>query len=278
MLMNSKWILLAALSVGLPVATAPLTASAADKKESRENAKDKDEQIKYAQLPDEVRKTVDKERGDKELKSTWHVVRDGREFYRVVIDTKGDDKVIRIRPGGGLLTEQEARDEGGAKTAAAKAPGVKKQVRVAKDESDPNEVDFDRLPGNVKTEIGRLAKADRVQEVVKYNHRGQTMYRAEVGEGKYTRFIRVPENIQAGGRAVVTGDIDPGERIAFDRTPGPVKSKIGSLAKSGKVEEVIEYDRGSKKYYQAQVEDKSGKDYFVTVDQSGKEVDRLPNN
>jgi hypothetical protein len=266
--------LAAALAVGVPAVT---FSPAAVAKESQ--AKDKDEQVKYAQLPDAVRETVDKERGNHEIKSAWHVVRDGKEFYRAVIDTKGDDKVVRIRPGGGLLTEQDAKDvpdrEVSAKTASVKTPAVKKQVRVARDESDPNEVDFDRLPGNVKTEIGRLAKSDKVQEVIKYTHRGNTMYRAEVGEGKYTRFIRVPEDVK-NGKAVITGDIDPGERIPYDRTPGPVKSKIGSLAKSGKVDEVIEYDRGGKKYYQAQVEDKSGKEYFVTVDAAGKEVDSLP--
>src|SRR3954469_22504533 len=275
--MNKKWILAVALAVGVPAVTfAPNSAVA---KETQ--TKDKDEQVKYKDLPDAVRETVDKERGDHEIKSAWHVVRDGKEFYRAVIDTKGDDKVVRIRPGGGVLTEQDAKDvpdrEVSAKTASVKTPaaGAKRQVRVARDESDPNEVEFDRLPGNVKTEIGRLAKADKVEEVIKYQHRGHTMYRAEVGQGKYVRYIRVPEDVTSG-KAVITGDIDPGERVAFDRTPGPVKSKIGSLAKSGKVEEVIEYDRGGKKYYQAQVEDKSGKDYFVTVDSSGKEVDSLP--
>src|SRR5215217_7397633 len=100
--MNRKWILIAALSFGLPAVTFVPTTLAKETK-----TKEKDEQIKYKDLPDAVRDTVDKERGNHELKSVWHVVRDDSpEFYRAVIDTKGDDKVIRVRPGGGLLTEQ----------------------------------------------------------------------------------------------------------------------------------------------------------------------------
>ena len=72
------------------------------------------------------------------------------------------------------------------------------------------------------------------------------------------------------------GDVDPGEAVPFNRTPGAVKSKIGALAKGGKVDEVIEYKRGGKTYYQAEVDDKNGKSYFYTVDSDGKEVEGLP--
>jgi uncharacterized membrane protein YkoI len=100
------------------------------------------------------------------------------------------------------------------------------------------------------------------------------MYRAEVGEGKYTRYIRVTD---AGEVAGVTGDIDPGEKVPFDRVPGAPKAKIGALAKSGKVDEVIKYERNGKVYYQAEVDEKDGKrTFFYTVDADGKEVEGLP--
>jgi hypothetical protein len=239
-----------------------------------EKAKDKefDEQVRYKDLPAGVKATFDKARKDHTPLSYWHVKRDGKEFYRAIVDTKGTDTVIRAKPEGELLTVEDARDVPD-KEIAQKARGAKRTVRLARDESDGDEVQFDRLPGEVKTEIGRLAKGDQVEEVVKYKHRGRTMYRAEVGEGKYTRFIRVGEDGKVEG---VRGDIDPGEKVPFDRLPGAVKAKIGALAKSGKVDEVIEYKRGGKTYYQAEVDDKGGKSYFYTVDESGKEVDNLP--
>lgn len=228
---------------------------------------DYDKQIKYADLPAPVKKTADKERGRHDIKSFWHVLRDGKEFYRIVIDTKGDDTVVRIKPGGDVLTEEETRDV--HKTVVV----VKKDVKLATGESDGLVVDFNRLPGPVKTEIGALAKSDRVHEVVRYQHRGRVMYRAQVGEGPYVRYVRVTEGGMVTG---IRGDVDPGVAVAFDRTPGAVKSKIGAFARSGKVEEVYEYERGGKKYYQAQIEDRDGKHRFVTVDGGGKELPGLP--
>jgi hypothetical protein len=238
--MNRKWILAGALAFGFAGVVAAPTMSYA--KEPAAARREYDEEVRYNELPKEVQRTVDKERGKHEVKSFQHVMRDGREFYRAVIDTKGDDKVIRIKPAGELLTEQEARD-------------VSDREVVTK-------------------EIGRLAKSGKIHEVVKYNHRGHPVYRAEVGEGKYLRYIRVAEG---GKMESVRGDIDPGEVIPFDRCPGQVKQKIGALAKSGRVDEVIEYKRGGHTYYQAEVDEKGGdRSYFYTVDESGREVEGLP--
>jgi hypothetical protein len=284
--MNRKWILAGAMAFGLAgVVAAPMSFAKEPAAAGRRGEKEYDEEVRYNELPKEVQRTVDKERGKHEVKSFQHVMRDGREFYRAVIDTKGDDKVIRIQPGGNLLTEQDARDlsdrevvakvrGGGHAVDPGKGPGARREIRLAQGESDGEEVDFDRLPGDVKKEIGRLAKSGKIHEVVKYNHRGHPVYRAEVGEGKYLRYIRVAEG---GQLESVRGDIDPGEAIPFDRCPGQVKQKIGALAKSGKVDEVIEYKRGGKSYYQAEVDEKGGdRTYFYTVDESGREVEGLP--
>ena len=249
--MKKTWIVAGALAFGV-VGTLPSYTEAQSARTLRE--RDMDEQIKYSDLPKDVKEAVDKERGRYELAALYHVKRDGKEFYRAVIDTKGTDKVVRFKPGGELLSEQEARDisdrevsskaRGGAARSSEESrgsarSGARREVKLARDESDGDVVDFDRLPGEVKTEIGRLAKADQVQEVVKYKHRGNTMYRAEVGQGKYTRFIRVGE--------------------------------------SGKVDEVIEYKRGGKTYYPAEVDERGGnRTFFYTVDESGREVEGLP--
>ena len=263
-----KWILAGAMALGMIGMT---SAPAAFAKE-----RDYDEQVKYNELPKPVRETIDKERGKHEA-TYQHVMREGKEFYRAVIDTKGNDKVIRVQPGGNLLTEQEARDvpdrEVITKVKGTDA-GARREVRLAAGETGGEVVDFEHLPGAVKTEIGRLAKGNKVEEVVRYQHRGNTMYRAEVGTGKYTRYIRVSE---AGKLEGVRGDIDPGEVVRFDSLPGSVKSKIGALAKSGKVDEVIEYKRGGKTYYLAEVNERgTDKSFFYTVDGDGREVEGLP--
>jgi hypothetical protein len=276
--MNRKWILTGALTFGIAGIVTPLTftspalgASRAERERDRE--KEFDEQIRYSDLPRPVKKTVDEERRDHEVKSFWHVRRDGKEFYRAVIDTKGDDKVIRMKPGGELLTEQDARDLSD-RDVVVREKTVKRAILVPEGAKDGTIVDFDRLPGPVKAEIGRAARGDSIVEVVRYNRNGRTMFRAEVGHDRFTRYIRVSEE---GKNEGTRGDIDPGEAIPWDRTPGAVKSKIGALAKGGKVDEVIEYKRGGRTYYQAEVDERGGKrSYFYTVDGEGHEVEGLP--
>src|SRR4051812_30242574 len=162
--MKKTWILAAALSFG-SVGMITFAPQAIAKE-----AKEYDEQVKYADLPKAVKATVDKERGQHEVTAFYHVMRDGKEFYRAVIDTKGADTVIRIQPGGNLLSEQEAKDPNPPikarhasseqrGSAATEAPrGAKREIRMASGETGGEIVDFDRLPGQVKTEIGRLAK------------------------------------------------------------------------------------------------------------------------
>lgn len=274
--MNRKWILTGAITFGLAGIVAPLALTSptfAASRAERERAKEFDDQIRYSDLPKPVKVTVDRERKNHEIKTFWHVRRDGKEFYRVVIDTKGDDTVIRMKPGGELLTEQDARDVSDREV-IVKEKTVKRAILVPEGAKDGEIVDFDRLPGDVKSEIGRLAKGDTIVEVVRYNRNGRTMFRAEVGHDRFTRYIRVSEDGKSQG---VRGDIDPGEPIPWDRAPGAVKSKIGALAKSGKVDEVIEYKRGGKTYYQAEVDERGGKrTFFYTVDGEGHEVEGLP--
>jgi hypothetical protein len=277
---KKNWIIAAALAFGTTGALAPVEAfgqsketRAARAREANRDAKEKNEQVRFRELPKGVQETFEKARKDATVLSYWHVVRDGKEFYRAIVDTRGTNTVLRAKPGGELLTKEDAGDEADD-AVASKSKGVKRTARLARDETEGDIVDFDRLPGEAKTEIGRLAKGDKVDEVVKYKHRGRTMYRAEVGEGRYTRYIRVSEDGKVDG---VRGDIDPGEKVDFNRLPGEVKSKIGALAKSGKVDEVIEYKRGGKTYYQAEVDPQgSGKSYFFTVDDNGREVEGLP--
>jgi hypothetical protein len=234
-----------------------------DRAADRNAAEDGSRQVRYAQLPAAVKETLDKQRGQRDVKRIDEVKKaGGQDFFRAWIDTRGSDKVVRISPDGRLLSSQQVQDQ-----------GVKREIRVGRNDRNAEEIDFERTPGEVKTAIGREAKADEVQEVIRMERNGKTVYRAEVGQGKYTRFIWVDENGRVLGRR---GDVDEGEVVRFDRTPGEVKSKIGALAKSGQVEEVIKYDRRGKTYYQAEVEDQNGRKYFYTVDENGREVDDLP--
>jgi hypothetical protein len=272
--MKRHWILAAAVSFSTAGALAPVTFAKEKPAAAAVNhKKDMDEQVRYRDLPKAVQDAVQAKRGTHEVKSYWHVVRGKDEFYRAIIDTKGDDQILRFNEEGKFLGKQDV-DDLSDNDLKAKAGVAKREVRLHTGETDGEEVDFDRLPGAPKSKIAALAKGDKIDEVIRYKKGGATLYRAEVGEGKYTRYIRVTD---AGDVAGVTGDIDPGEKVPFDRLPGAPKSKIGALAKSGKVDNVIEYKRGGKTYYQAEVDEKGGnRTFFYTVDEQGNEVQGLP--
>jgi len=58
--------------------------------------RDREEWVKYEDTPREVKRALDRERGNHEIKRIDHVFRDGREFYRAIIDTKFGEIEIEL--------------------------------------------------------------------------------------------------------------------------------------------------------------------------------------
>ena len=125
-------------------------------------------------------------------------------------------------------------------------------------------VDFDRLPGEVKTVIGREAKSDRVRDITRFQNRGRSVYEAVVGTRDDSRVIRVDEN---GRLLEPKDDFGSGRRgVSFRNLPGEVKTAIGSEIND--VERVTEYSRGGRTYYRAT----GATGDTVTVDDRGRVV------
>jgi hypothetical protein len=213
-------------------------------------------------LPARVKDALDRERGNRDIKSIYQVNRGGEVFYRALVDERNGDREIRVNESGKILSAEDVRE-------ARTASGVRRGS-ADYDLSDyrrGDRVDFDRLPGEVKTALGREAGSDRVQDVTRYERNGRSVYRAEVGNRDTARTIVVDE----GGR-VLSGDrgdaADTTNRrsVNFRDLPGEVKSGIGS--KVNDVDRVTEYTRGGRTYYQA--EGKNGD--HVTVDDRGRVV------
>jgi hypothetical protein len=214
-------------------------------------------QVKYNELPRAVRDVLDKERGNREVKRIEEV-RDARTpYYRAIIDERNGDRVVRISDTGRFLSEEDVRE---VRTASGR-------VGSSRDVDDRGEViAFDRLPGEVKTAIGREAGPDRVRDVTRSTRNGRTVYRAELTSGDRTRHITVDDN----GRVVKeTDDTAAGRReVAFRDLPGDVKAGIGRETDTSRLERVTEVTRNGRTYYRAQT--RSGD--TIVVDDNGRVV------
>jgi hypothetical protein len=226
------------------------------------------EQVKYASLPNRVKDALDRERGGRDIKSIYRVDRRGETTYRATINDRVGDRVVTVNENGRVIDSYG----GEARTAGYGSNGRGARRDIYDDRPDYSYrnngeyVDFDRLPGEVKTTIGREARSDRVRNVVRFNNGRRTVYEAVVGDRNDPRVIRVDEN---GRLLQPSDDFGSGRRgVSFSRLPGEVKSAIGSRIND--VEHVTEYTRGGRTYYRAT----SVNGDHVTVDDRGRIVDQ----
>jgi hypothetical protein len=229
--------------------------------------RDQSSTIKYASLPDRVKETLDKERGNRDVKIVYEVHRGDRTYYNAIVDERNGDRSVRINPSGKLLSEEDLRE---VRTAGARYDSSSSDLRRGI-EDDGDRIAYDRLPGQVKTTIGREAGQDRVGNVYQYDRRGQRVYEAEAYSPAGTRIIRVDEN----GRLLNDRDSTPEGRksLNFQDLPGQVKESIGREAGSSKVGRVVQLNEGNHTYYRAQLDNgRGGSSSWVTVDEKGRVV------
>lgn len=229
---------------------------------------DNERQIKFAQLPRDVQDTVEKERGNREIKSIYSVNRDGRVFYRIIINERGgEDRMLRISEGGKVLGDQDIPDDNRARTAT----GVRRGV----DDFDSERIAFDRLPGEVKAALGREAGSGRVTNVIKYRGtRGHDVYQAEVDTGGRVSQVRVDDR----GRVLSETDATPEGRVnvRFEDLPGAVKDAIGREVRRDDIRYISQITRDGKTFYRIAVE--KGRDRqpdYLTVSDNGRIVNDL---
>ena len=123
--MRIPWIASAALALGIS-AVIPTFAKADYRRDYRDNdrryerhdrydrdryERDFDTDIPLRDVPRDVLRTIDRERGGRPIEAVQYVHRDGKYFYRFRIDTRGrEDLNFRINPAGRVLSVQEVEE------------------------------------------------------------------------------------------------------------------------------------------------------------------------
>jgi hypothetical protein len=227
--------------------------------------------VKFNQTPRAVQDALDRERGNADIKQIIRVNSGDETYYRALINDRRGDRLVVLNSRGKLLDESEV---GEARLARGRYDDLDDtRSRVRRDYySEGERVDFDRLPGEVKTAIGREAGSDRVREVTVYSGRGgNTIYRAEVGDRDTRRIIRVDEQ----GRVFPERDVNTaggGDRMRFDNLPGDVKSAVGRHSTPDKIESVTRVTRGGRTEYVVVCDD-GPTVHTMTFDERGRMID-----
>jgi hypothetical protein len=223
--------------------------------------------VKYNSVPARVRDALDRERGGRDIKSIYQVDRRGETTYRATINDRVGDRVVTLNESGRIVDSYggEART---ASDRTGSSRGVRRDIYDDRPEysyrNSGEHVDFDRLPGEVKTVIGREAKSDRVRDVTRFRSGNRTIYEAVVGTRDDSRVVRVDEN---GRMLDDRDDFGSGRRaVSMRNLPGEVKTAIGREIND--VEHVTEYTRGGRTYYRATGANGDN----VTVDDRGRVV------
>jgi hypothetical protein len=229
------------------------------------------EQVKYNSLPNRVKDALDQERGGRDVKSIYQVSRRGETTYRATINDRVGDRVVTINENGRVVDSYggDARTAGGRyddTRSSGSSRGARRDIYDDRPEysyrNSGEHIDYDRLPGEVKSVIGREARSERVRDVTRFNNGRRTIYEAVVGTRDDSRVIRVDEN---GRLLEPTDDFGSGRRgVRFNSLPGEVKTAIGREIND--VERVTEYTRGGRTYYRAT----GANGDTVTVDDRGR--------
>jgi hypothetical protein len=217
--------------------------------------------IPFSRAPRAVREVVEAERGPNDLKLLTLVRRDGRVFYRAIIDTRRGDRMLRIGEGGKIL------EDSGIPNVQTARPAVRRGV-----DDDGVRVPYEVLPRAVRITIAREAGDDRVRDVYRYEHHWGATYEVDLVDLRHSRVLRVDDD----GRVIAdTDDRLRGEQIRvirWDDLPRGVRDGFGEHLRATEVVKVVEVNYDHHRYYRAWSEPRGREGFWVTIDEGGHHV------
>ncbi|HSI34085.1 MAG: hypothetical protein ACAI43_27030 [Phycisphaerae bacterium] len=225
---------------------------------------DNERWVFYRDLPREVRDALDRARGGREVKQVWFVRRDNREFYRCIVEQRGDDVAFRIGPSGKLLSIDEVED---VAVGAAEARRFEiERERWVKIEDVPRPV-----RKAIDDEFGRR----EVRRVIFVERGGRQFYRVvtddkvvRVSEDGYVYRDREIADVAYGPE---TWESPYGREVwvKYATVPRDVKETLDRERKGREVKQIFHVERGRFDYYRAII-DTRGDDTAVRIAANGK--------
>jgi hypothetical protein len=228
---------------------------------------------KYDDLPRDVRRTLDRERGRNEVKQIVFVRRDNREFYRCVVDTKGDDLAIRINSVGKLLSVEDVDDISiGAREISRHDYDRERWMR------------YDDVPREVRIIVDRESAGRPVKQVVYVERNGRRFYRCIIDDRQGERVLRVGDDgylydeREVQDIAVGAGGFDS-NRFGHETTmrqvelPWAVAQTLERERRGRPVKQILYVRRGAYTFYRCVI-DTRGEDLALRISDSGRVLSR----
>lgn len=229
--------------------------------------------VAVGELPVEVRRTLEQERRGNPIKSIVFVRRDNREFFRAIVDTRGDDLAIRINSVGKLLSIEEVDDFAvGGREASRFDYNRERAVRV------------EELPWTIQRVIERERRGQPLKQVVLVERNGREFYRVVVDQRRGDLIVRisldgfvyaedeVPDIATGSGRydANRFGHESP---MRYTDLPWAIKETLDRERRGRDVKEIIYVRRFSHSFYRCLI-DTRGDDLAIRINDEGTVVSR----
>lgn len=223
-------------------------------------------------LPREVRRTLDQQRDSSPIKSLMFVRRNDREFYRAIIDTRGDDAAIRINTLGRLLSVDEVDDFAVGHEARRHDHCRERQVML----SD--------VPREVQRTIDRERHGQDVKQVVLAEVNGRRFYRVIIDQWRGDRVLRIAEDgylysesevpdIAVGDGAWSKSRFGHESPMRYEDLPWAVRETLDQQRRGRQVKQIIYVRRFSHTFYRCII-DMRGDDIAIRINDEGRVVAR----
>ena len=289
------------LTVAIPsFAADPAPRDASERARVRERAaardaalqEDVEETVRMSDLPKQAQETVDEQRKGREITSVHKVTRDGRDFYRVAFAMKGGgDRSIRVSPRGSLLSIEDIRQADVAayrqdparyyrdteqyQTARTRHYATQTE-RITATVANPQKVEWDQIPGAVRTTLLREAAGEKPNYIIAYRDSDHVIYQTNIddGRGKVHMVQVLPDgSIFNEGEFTNAGqqiakDWRP-QTLGYEDLPARVKDAVDREAPSGRIPHVDVAKRRGQNIYTVEIDNRDGT-RFLTLNEEGK--------
>jgi hypothetical protein len=252
--------------------------------------------VNLDQVPSRVRKEIDRARGNEKIVTVYKIQRSGKEYYRATVSNKKSDRVILVTGEGVTQNVEDIRpaeladyradpntwyrdyDE---RMLAQERHYTSHADTVTATVDNPERVNWDQVPGRVRSTFTREANGEKVDYIIRYRDKaGNVIYQTNVPDGRNQQHllqVRPDGSLfdegfyknDTGSRATAD-DLRP-QTIGLADVPARVRDTVDQEAPRGRVPRVEVATRGGRKLYTVEVA-QSGGTRYLTIDEKGKVI------